>query len=76
MPLEFARLLLGLIAAAYHRQIADFMVERERLLVVVFRERGVPMPAAMRSETARNVYFWIGIFIVAMELMRIFQMLH
>lgn len=74
MPLEFARLALGLTLAAFHRSIADFMVERERVLVVIFRQHGVPVPAAMRTETARNVYFWIGIFVVLVEMMRIYQM--
>ncbi len=74
MPLEFARLLLGLLIAACHRRIADFMLERERSLVLSFRQRGVPLPAALDTETARNLYFGIGIFIVLVELLRIYQM--
>ncbi|HUI83897.1 MAG TPA: hypothetical protein VL240_06725 [Candidatus Binatia bacterium] len=76
MPLEIARLLLGLIIAALHRQIADFIMERERSLVVTFRQRGVPLPPALGTETARNLYFGIGIFIVLVELLRIYQMAH
>jgi len=74
MPLEFARLLLGLLIAACHRRIADFMLERERSLVLSFRQRGVPLPAALGTETARNLYFGVGIFIVLVELLRIYQM--
>ena len=74
MPLELARLLLGLLIAACHRRIADFMLERERSLVLSFRQRGVPLPAALGTETARNLYFGIGIFIVLVELLRIYQM--
>jgi hypothetical protein len=73
MPLELARLLLGLLIAACHRYIADFILERERSLVVAFRQRGLPLPAALSTETARNLYFWIGIFIVVVELLRLYQ---
>ncbi len=76
MPLEIARLLLGLLIAACHRQIADFVLERERSLVLMLRQRGVPLPPALSTETARNLYFGIGIFIVLIELLRIYQMAH
>jgi hypothetical protein len=74
MPLEIARLLLGLLIAGLHQHIADFITERERSLVLSFRERGVPLPAALSRETARHLYFWIGIFIVSVELLRIYQL--
>ena len=76
MPLEIARLLFGLLIAACHRRIADFILERERSLVLTFRQRGVPLPAALSTETARNLYFGIGIFIVVVELLRIYQFAH
>lgn len=76
MPLEIARLLFGLMIAACHRQIADFILERERSLVLVFRQRGLPLPAAMSVATARNLYFGIGIFVVLVELLRIYQVVH
>ncbi len=76
MPLEIARLLLGLLIAACHRRIADFIMDRERSLVLAFRQRGVPLPPALSTETARNLYFGIGIFIVLVELLRIYQMAH
>ena len=76
MPLEIARLLLGLLIAACHRRIADFIIERERSLVLVFRQRGVPLPAALSTETARNLYFCVGIFIVVVELLRLYQIAH
>lgn len=76
MPLEIARLLLGLLIAACHRRIADFIMERERSLVVSFRQRGVPLPAALGTEAARNLYFCVGIFIVLVELLRLYQFAH
>jgi hypothetical protein len=74
MPLEILRLLLGLLIAACHQRIADFVLERERSLVLSFRQRGLPLPAALDTETARNLYFGIGIFIVLVELLRIYGM--
>ena len=67
---------MGLMIAACHRRIADFILDRERSLVLTFRERGVPLPPAMSTETARNFYFWIGIFITMVELLRIYQLGH
>ncbi len=76
MQLEIARLLLGLTIAACHRRIADFIMERERSLVLTFRSRGVPVPAALSTETARNLYFGVGIFVVLVELTRLYQFAH
>lgn len=76
MPLEIARLLLGLLVAALHRRIADFVLDRERSLVLNFRQRGVLLPLALSTETAYNLYFGIGIFIVLVELLRIYQIAH
>ena len=76
MPLEIARLCLGLLITGLHRHIADFMMERERALVLIFRQRGVPVPAALSTQAARNLYFWIGIFIVSVELLRLYQLAH
>jgi hypothetical protein len=73
MSLEIARLLLGLIVAACYRRIAEFMVDRERVLVLIARQHGVPLPAAMSLRTARNTYFGVGIFMALVELLRIHQ---
>ena len=73
MAIEIARLCLGLLIVAFHKRIADFILERERLLVIAFRGRGMPLPAAPTTQTARNLYFGIGIFIVLVEWLRIYQ---
>jgi len=44
--------------------------------VLIFRQRGVPVPAALSTQAARNLYFWIGIFIVSVELLRLYQLAH
>ena len=76
MAIEIARLLLGVLIAALHRPIADFISDRERSLVLSFRERGMTLPAALATEAARNLYFSIGIFIVIVEMLRIYQLSH
>ena len=72
---EITRLALGLLIALFHRPLADFMLRQERVLVVMFRQRGVPYPAAPTTETMRNVYFGIGIFLAMYELVRIWALL-
>jgi hypothetical protein len=76
MLVELTRLMLGLLIACFHRQIADFVLVQERLLVITFRQRGVPLPAAPTTETARTIYFMIGIFLAVYELCRIWMLLH
>ncbi len=73
MSMEIARLFLGLLVAALHRPIADFIFEREHSLVLASRERGIPLPAVPKSETLRTIYFSIGIFIVVVQMLRIYQ---
>ena len=75
MVFELLRLLLGFVIAAFHRPIADFIMERERVLVIAFRQRGIPAPV-LTTETARNIYFWLGMFIVLLEMARIWGMSH
>jgi hypothetical protein len=76
MVVELTRLLLGLLIALFHRQIADFVLVQERALVIAFRQRGVPLPAAPTTETARTIYFLIGILLAMFELCRIWMLLH
>lgn len=74
MAIEIARLCLGLLIIAFHKRIADFITKRERSLVLTLRSRGMPLPAALTTQTARNLYFGIGIFVVIVEWLRIYQM--
>ncbi len=71
MIAEFTRLVLGLLIATFHRPIADYMLEQERSLVVLFRERGVALPAVPSTQTVRTLYFYIGIFLALLEIFRI-----
>jgi len=75
MAFELLRLFLGFLIAAFHQPIADFIMERERVLVIAFRERGIPAPV-LTTEAARNVYFCLGMFIVLLEMGRIWGLMH
>ena len=76
MIVELTRLLLGLLIAFFHRPIADFVLVQERALVIAFRQRGLPVPAAPTTETARTVYFMIGIGLAIYEICRVWMILH
>ncbi len=76
MLLEFSRLGIGLLMLLFHRHIADYLMEQERVLVVLFRQRGVPLPATPTTETQRNIYFGIGTFVVVYQIVRIWLSLH
>jgi len=72
---EMMRLALGLLIAAFHRPIADFVMPHERQLVALFRSRGLPLPDVVKESTAYNVYFSLGILVALIELARIYLML-
>lgn len=75
MTFEIMRLILGFLIATFHRPIADYIMQHERVLVMAFRQRGVPAPI-LSTEGARNVYFALGIFIVLLEMARIWGLTH
>ena len=76
MLVEITRLLLGLLIAYFHRPIADFVLVQERALVIAFRLRGFPLPPAPTTETARTIYFLLGILLAMFEICRIWMLLH
>ena len=76
MPVELLRLALGLTIALAHRPLSDYVLQHERALVVAFRQRGLPLPAAPTTETSRTIYFCLGIFLSLFEILRIWGLLH
>jgi hypothetical protein len=76
MLVELTRLMLGLLIAFFHRPIADFVLVQERALVIAFRQRGVPIPAAPTTETAHTIYFLMGIVLAVYEICRIWILLN
>jgi hypothetical protein len=61
-------IVVGLTIALFHRPIADFMLEKERLLVAIFHQRGLRLPPPPTPHTAYNIYFGLGIFVVLFEM--------
>lgn len=71
MATEIMRLAVGLAILIFHRQLSDFVLEHERRLVMVCRERGVPLPAALTTEGSRTLYFCLGTFVALFQAARI-----
>jgi hypothetical protein len=67
---------VGLLILVFHRQIADYVLEQERSLVILFRQRGIPLPAAPSTDMSRNIYFCMGAFVVLYQIARIWLTLN
>jgi hypothetical protein len=76
MGMELTRLVIGLAIAFFHRPIADFMLEQETSLVVLFRQRGLVVPSVPRRSTVHSLYFVTGIGIALFEVIRIWLLIH
>ncbi len=74
MPLEIARLCLGLLIAGFHAPIADFIIEQERSLLVALRRHGIEVPVVMSRRSAHNLYFSFGILVALVQLLRLHQL--
>jgi hypothetical protein len=74
MRLEISRLCLGLLIAGFHVPIADFILEKERVLLLTLRRYGVEFPMVLSRTSARNLYFTFGILIVLIQLLRLHQL--
>ena len=75
MTMELTRLAVGLLIALFHQPLADFILEQDRAMVAVARRCGFPLPDALPTQTCRNLYFSIGIFVAIYELLRIWMLL-
>jgi hypothetical protein len=74
MRFEIARLCLGLLIAGFHVPIADFIMERERNLLLALRRHGIEIPMVLSRASAQNLYFSFGIMIVLIQLLRLHQL--
>ena len=74
MRLEIARLCLGLVFAGFHVPIADFILERERALLLTLRRHGIGIPMVLSRTSAQKLYFCFGILIVLIQLLRLHQL--
>lgn len=73
--MELVRLALGLAILIFYRQIAGFVMVRERPLVALFRQRGVPFPSLTESAN-ENLYFGLAMFVCLLQFVRIWGLLH
>jgi hypothetical protein len=72
MQLELLRLMLGLILAAFHRPVSDFILEQEHALTGLARRGGIPIPAPLSLETSRTLFFSMGILVALLQIARIY----
>ena len=71
MAIELTRLAFGLLLLIFHRPVADCMLRQEQALALLLRQHGVSLPGTLQAETAHNIYFLIGAFVVLFQLARI-----
>ncbi len=64
--------MMGLVLAAFHRPVADFILEQDRTLTVLARRGGLRLPAGFSTETSRTIFFALGILIALAQMARIY----
>ncbi len=72
MLLELARLLGGLLLAAFHRPVSDFILEQDRGFAALARRGGIPVPTPLTVETSRTLFFAMGILVALFQMGRIY----
>jgi hypothetical protein len=68
-------MLLGAAIALFHRPVADFMLQQERELDMVFRSRGVKLPPPPTQSVAQDLYFCLGVMLALFEMLRLWLLL-
>ncbi len=63
---------MGLILAAFHRPVADFIVQQDRTLAALVRRGGLNLPPGFSLETSRTLFFLLGILIALAQMARIY----
>lgn len=71
MTIELLRLLMGLMLAAFHRPVSDFIVEQEHAFAGLARRGGLRLPTPLSIETSRNLFFSMGILVALLQIARI-----
>ena len=64
--------MMGLTLAAFHRPVADFIVEQDRTLTAMVRRGGLNLPNGFSAETSRNLFFILGILVALAQMARIY----
>jgi hypothetical protein len=68
---DFARLVLGLLVALFHKPIATYIIDREHALDSFFHRHGVHFPEPPSEATMHNIYFCLGLFISLFSIAKI-----
>lgn len=71
MIVELARLILGLLIICFHRQVADFILNREQELASLLSQRGIFLPSFPSTKFTHDLYFCLGTFIAIFSLTRL-----
>ncbi len=64
---------MGLMLAAFHRQVSDFILEQEHAFAGLARRGGIRLPAPLSVETSRNLFFSMGILVALLQIARIWM---
>jgi hypothetical protein len=64
--------MMGLMLAAFHRPVADFILEQDHMISALARRGGVNLPSGLSAETSRTIFFLLGILIALAEMARIY----
>ncbi len=73
MTIELLRLLMGLLLAAFHRPLSDFILEQEHAFAGLARRGGLRLPSPLSVETSRTLFFCMGIMIALLQIARIWM---
>lgn len=72
MWMEIARLALGVMIMAFHRQIADHILVFEHFFATRLRARGLQVPLPPTQSTAHTIYFLLGTLVCVIQISRIY----
>jgi hypothetical protein len=64
--------MMGLMLAAFHRPVSDFILEQDRAFTGMVRRGGLRLPNGLSAEASRNLFFALGIVIALAQMARIY----
>jgi hypothetical protein len=71
MAIEISRLVMGLLVLCFHKQIADYILVRERELAELLQTRGnirIPVPS---QAAFQNLYFCLGMAVALLSMVNL-----